>query len=96
VRDLPQRCAEVAERRSPEIWHANLSMITCLQNPFRVSSTVSGLQYLASAVHRGPAESKLAGVNLGCQPAPRSDADCKLRWPLRPEANSVRGLPAVP
>lgn len=43
-----------------------------------MSSAASGLQYLASTVHRGPAESKLVGVNLGCQPAPRSDADCKL------------------
>ena len=37
-----------------------------------VSSTVSGLEYLAFTVHRDPAKSKLVGVNLGCQPAPLS------------------------
>jgi hypothetical protein len=44
----------------------------CLQNPCKVSSTVSGLENLASTVHRDPAKSRLVGVNLGCQSTPQS------------------------
>src|ERR1035441_6704825 len=65
----------------------------CLQNPCRVSNTVCGLEYLTSTVHRDPAKSRLVGVNLGCQPAPRFRSRCKLRWPLRPEAKLRCGLP---
>ena len=64
---------------------------TCLQNPFRVPSTVSGLEYLTSTVHRDPAKSKLVGINLGCQPTPTAIQESTARFG-RVTART-RGLP---
>src|ERR1017187_1247202 len=58
-----------------------------------VSSTVSGLEYLASTVHRDPAKSKLVGVNLGCQPAPLSRS--RLQAPMASSSRSQLPGPAT-
>jgi hypothetical protein len=62
----------------------------CLQNPFRVSSTVSGLEYLTSTVHRDPAKSKIVGVNLGCQPTPTAIQESTARFGRPAACNLIR------
>ena len=76
VRRRPVRRRDQAHRRllpdlgeTPAIGASARPLSPCSQNLFRVSSTVSGLEYLASAVHRDPAKSKLVGARYGCQPA---------------------------
>jgi hypothetical protein len=63
------------------VLYARAEVIPCLQNPRRVSSTVSGLDFVVSTVHRDPARSRLVGVNFGCQPAPAPNT-ASLRHPV--------------